>query len=99
MFRSTLKKLARTLTTSSRCPARAMSSRPALAVEGLEDRMVLSTASLVGSTLQVTADAGRFVVSRPRGPLVARFRTITFQVDHATSSKLDVLDGNTLLGK
>src|SRR5262249_25381387 len=47
----------------------------------------------------VDADAGHFVLSRPRGPLVAQFRTISFQVDHATSSKLDVFDGNTLLGK
>ncbi len=59
MLRSILRKLSRTLTSTTRRPARPMNRRARLAVEGLEDRLVLSTvasAGLAGSTLDVIVD-------------------------------------------
>jgi hypothetical protein len=99
MFRSAFRKLSRSLTTSARRPARAPARRAALSVEGLEDRMVLSTATLAGSVLQVTADPGTFLFGFPGHPPTRIVRQITFQADQAHPSKLDVLDSGTLLGQ
>jgi hypothetical protein len=73
--------------------------RPALQVEGLEDRMVLSTATQVGSALLVTADPGLFGVNLPGHPIVAHIRSISFQTDQANHAKVDVLDSGAVLGK
>jgi hypothetical protein len=51
MLRSTLRTLSRALTSTARRPARPMTRRTALAVEGLEDRLVLTSATQLGSTL------------------------------------------------
>jgi hypothetical protein len=63
--------------------------------------MVLSTASQVGAVLQVSADPGSIQIINTKGAIgiVRHVRQLSFQVDHATSSKLDVFDGTTLLGK
>ena len=73
--------------------------RAGLCVEGLEDRMVLSTATQVGSALQVTADAGFFRAAGLRLPIVAHIRQITFQADAVQHGKLDVIDNGALLGR
>jgi hypothetical protein len=99
MFRSALRKLSRSLSTTSRRPARPPARRAAPAVEGLEDRMVLSTATLKGSVLQVTADPGTLKLGNPGHPTVQIVRQITFQADQAHPSKLDVLDNGKLLGQ
>jgi hypothetical protein len=103
MLSATIRKLAKCLTTTSRRPARASTRQTALAVEGLEDRMVLSTAMQTGSTLLVIADPGRNLGSIGKAPSVAVIgspinqpRPITFQADRGL---LDVLDSGTLLGK
>lgn len=72
--------------------------RAALQVEGLEDRLVLSTARLIGPTLFVNASPG-FVEPSPPGHPRFHIRTISFQVDQANHAKLDVLDSGTLLGE
>jgi hypothetical protein len=73
----------------------------ALQVEGLEDRLVLSTASLNPSTglLQVVASRGTFSQSSPGGPVVEHIRQITLEVDKVQTTKLDVLDNGALLGQ
>jgi hypothetical protein len=53
MLRSTLRTLSRTLTSSTRRPARTMTRRTTLAVEALEDRLVLSTTTLHAATRHV----------------------------------------------
>jgi hypothetical protein len=56
MFRSTLRSLSRSLTSSSSRPARHISCRTTLAIEGLEDRLALSlTPSTVDPTQQYEA--------------------------------------------
>jgi hypothetical protein len=79
--------------------ARRVPRRSALQVEGLEDRTVLSTASLVGSTLLVTADSGTFGISFPGHTIPPHIRQTTFQADAIQHGKLDVFDGGTLLGR
>jgi hypothetical protein len=78
---------------------RRQSSSVTLQAEGLEDRMVLSSASLVGSTLLVHADPGSFVRSRPGGPFVAHFRDITLQADPLHPARVQVLDNGHKLGE
>ncbi len=70
-------------------------------VEGLEDRLVLSTASLNPATglLSVAASPGTFSRSRPGGPIVAHIRQIEFEADGHKARTLDVFDGTTLLGQ
>jgi hypothetical protein len=63
--------------------------RAAPQVEGLEDRLVLSTANPVGTTLQVVVSQG--TASQPQ--------QITFQADPLKNSFLDVLDNGSLLGR
>ena len=58
MLRSILRKLSRSMTSNSSRPARPMSGRTTLAIEGLEDRLALSTASQLGSTLLIEANLG-----------------------------------------
>jgi hypothetical protein len=58
----------------------------------------MSTASLVGSTLSVTADPGFFAIS-PGHPGTEVIRQTTFQADPIQLGKLDVYDGGTLLGR
>ncbi len=103
MLRSTMRKLARCLTTTSGSPARAAARRPALTVEGLEDRLVLSTASLVGSVLTVTADPGSNFGVAPSfagsGSTVNAPRPITFQAVRGNPLELDVFDSGALLGQ
>jgi hypothetical protein len=89
MLRSTLRKLAKGLTSTSRRPARAATRRPTPAVEGLEDRMVLSTTAFTGPTLSIFASPG--TATQDRAILLTR--------DHGNSSLLDVFDGPTLLGR
>ncbi len=48
MLRSTLRKLSRALTSTTRRPARPMTRRTALQVEGLEDRLVMATNLPIG---------------------------------------------------
>jgi hypothetical protein len=67
-------------------------------VEGLEDRLVLSTARQVGSTLLVNVTPGLVGGPSPPGhPRPAHFRKVSFQVDQANPAKLDVLDAGKLL--
>jgi hypothetical protein len=61
--------------------------RPTLEV--LEDRLVLSTATQVLSTLNITADPGT----------ATNVRSILMEVDATDPTKLDVLDTGTVLGK
>ncbi|HLJ91924.1 MAG TPA: hypothetical protein VKU02_01895 [Gemmataceae bacterium] len=81
--------------------ARRAPRRASLQVEGLEQRTVLSTASLSGSTLLVTADPGTITIVHGNGTIgiIPEFRQITFKVDASQPKKFDVLDGNTLLGQ
>ena len=103
MLRSTMRKLARCLTTTAGRPARAATRRPAPTVEGLEDRLVLSTATLAGSTLTVIASPGsNFGV----GPSVAGSgsttnapRAITFQETYGNPFQFNVFDSGVLLGQ
>lgn len=81
MLRSTIRKLARRRITTSRRPARISARRPSLAVEGLEDRMVPSTATLTGSTLSIVASSGD---------------SILLKADLVDHSKLDVFAGPQL---
>jgi hypothetical protein len=62
-------------------------SRPTL--EALEDRLVPSTATQVGSTLFINASAGTSTHVRP----------ILVEVDPIDHTKMDVFDSGTLLGK
>jgi hypothetical protein len=99
-MRRFLSKLMRdTRTTSKARAARPAARRTSLQVEGLEDRTVLSTASLVGSTLVVNADPGILTIGLPGHPGIRHVRQITFQVDQAQPAKLDVLDDGHLLGR
>jgi len=75
-------------TTSSARGGRGAPRRASLQVEGLEDRLVLSTAKLVGTTLEVVASPGT----------VNHLRQITFQADPHKAGFLDVLDDGILLG-
>jgi hypothetical protein len=87
-------------TTGADRAARGAPRRAALQVEGLEDRMVLSSASLVGSTLQVAADPGtppHFV--RGRGFIPPIIQQINFQLDAKQPGMLDVSEGATSLGQ
>jgi hypothetical protein len=86
-------------TTNKARAARPVSRRTSLRVEGLEDRTVLSTAALVGSALQVTADPGLISTPKPGISILKHIRQITFQADPAQAGKLDVLDDGTLLGR
>jgi hypothetical protein len=61
--------------------------RPSL--EGLEDRVTPSSATQVGSTLNIIASPGTASTVRP----------IVLQVDATDHTKIDVLDSGTLLGK
>ena len=63
MLRSMLRKLSHSLTSNSSRPARPMSCRTTLAIEGLEDRLALSTASQLGSTMLIEANLGYTVYS------------------------------------
>jgi hypothetical protein len=56
MFRSALRRLTNGLTSASRSPARPPARRASLAVEGLEDRTLLSTLTLTGLTPVASAD-------------------------------------------
>jgi hypothetical protein len=70
-----------------------------LGLEGLEDRMVLSTASLSGSTLLVNASPGHFEPAGPRLPLeVAHIRDISIQQDPVNHARLEVFDSGKVLG-
>ena len=103
MLRSTMRKLARCLTTTSGRPARAATRRPAPTVEGLEDRLVLSTATLAGSTLTVIASPGSNFGVAPSfagsGSTINAPRPITFQEAYGNPFQFDVLDSGTLLGQ
>jgi hypothetical protein len=97
MFRF-LNKLFRDLrTTKTARPARRAPRRTNLQLEYLEDRLALSTASLVGSTLLVNADPGRGPVFFNGHVFPAQIRQITFKDDAHQPGKLDVLDNGTLL--
>jgi hypothetical protein len=63
--------------------------RTRLQFERLEDRLVLSTATQFGSTLNIIADPGTATSAR----------TILLQVDPVNPTKLDVKDGTTSLGQ
>jgi hypothetical protein len=65
----------------------------------MEERTVLSSATLAGSTLVVNASPGVFKPVGPGLPIVAHFRTITLQEDAANHAKIDVLDSGKLLGE
>jgi hypothetical protein len=98
-----LSQLARPFHTATRARApRRTPRRATLGLEGLEDRLVLSTATLTGSTLLVNASPGFFKPAGPGLPFVAHFRTISFQEDSVNHARLDVIDSGkvlTLLGK
>jgi hypothetical protein len=85
----------RTTSAAHRAPRRA-----SLQVEGLEDRLVLSTASLTGSTLAVNVDPGGFHIVNPiksaiivAGPV----NQITLQADAHNPGKLQILDNGALV--
>jgi hypothetical protein len=70
-----------------------------LGLEGLEDRMVMSTATLAGSTLLVNASPGHFEQAGPRLPLeVAHIRDISIFQDAVNPAKVDVVDSGKVLG-
>jgi hypothetical protein len=70
-----------------------------LRAEGLEDRMVLSSASLVGSTLEVQADPGRPGIVFGGHFVPPIVRQITIEADALHPHKVDVFDGAALLGQ
>jgi hypothetical protein len=80
-------------------PACQPSCRASLRAEGLEDRMVLASASLVGSTLLVTADPGHFGIILPGHVIPAVVQQIRFEADALHPHKVDVSEGTTLLGQ
>jgi hypothetical protein len=84
MFRSMMRKLTNNFATTSQRPARSLTRRPTLAVEGLEDRLVMTATAFNPPTLDVFASPDR---------------AILFTRDSGNSSLLDVFDGGTLLGK
>jgi hypothetical protein len=75
--------------------------RAALQVEGLEDRMVLSTATLNGSTLLVNADPGTLSIIHGNGTIgiLQHIRQITFEIDKVGNQRFNVLDNGTSLGQ
>ncbi len=73
--------------TSRHRPRASARSRPAL--EGLEDRMALSTVNQLGATLNLVASPGTATAAR----------TILLEVDSTNPAKLDVKDNGTLLGQ
>src|SRR5271166_1872279 len=77
----------RARTPRSRRPARGSTFQ--LTMEGLEDRLVPSTASQLGSTLNVVASPGTSSTAR----------TILLEVDQINPTKLDVKDNGALLGQ
>jgi hypothetical protein len=80
-------------TTKTARPARRAPRRANLQLEGLEDRMALSTVSQVGSTLLV-ADPGLNSVIHGNGSsgIVQNNQQIAFQADPAQPSKVQGLD-------
>jgi hypothetical protein len=83
---------------TKRTPRRAQ-RRAMLGLEGLEERTVMSTASLSGSTLLINASPGHFESAGPRLNLeVAHIRDISIQQDAAAPAKLEVLDSGKVLG-
>jgi hypothetical protein len=87
MLRSVWRHLKKDWTRTSRRPGRASTRRPTLEV--LEDRLALSSATQLASTLRIVADPGTSTAAR----------TILLQVDSVNPSKLDVKDNSTLLGQ
>ncbi len=88
MLRSLWRRFAADRVRASRRPSRGSArSRPAL--EGLEDRMVLSTVNQFGSTLNIVASPGTATAAR----------TIQLEADALNPAKLDVKDNGTLLGQ
>jgi hypothetical protein len=75
--------------------------RAALQVEGLEDRMVLSAATQVGSTVQVIADPGTISIIHGNGTIgiIPHIRQITFEIDKVGNQRFNVLDNGTSLGQ
>jgi hypothetical protein len=65
---------------------RRVPQRVALQVEGLEDRMVLSTATQVGSTVLVNADPGTISIIHGNGTIdiIPHIRQIAFEIDAFT---------------
>jgi hypothetical protein len=87
MLHSVWRHLKRDWTRTSRRPGRASTRRPTL--EALEDRLALSSATQLGSTLNITVDPGTPSNVRPIGMVV----------DGTDHTKLDVFDTGVLLGK
>jgi hypothetical protein len=87
MLRSMWRYLTNDRARAPRRPTRAFTCRPTL--EGLEDRVTPSSATQVGSTLNIVADPGT----------TSATREILLQVDSTKPSKLDVKDSGTLLGQ
>ncbi len=95
-----LSKLARPFQKANKARApRRTPRRPMLGLEGLEDRMALSTASLTGSTLLVNASPGSFVPPAGSGlPIVGHIRAISIQQDVTNPARLEVMDSGKVLG-
>jgi hypothetical protein len=82
--------------------ARRTPRRAALQVEGLEDRMVLSTATLSGPTLLVNADPGTTTIVHGKNGtigIIQHIRQITFEIDKVGNKRFNVLDNGTSLGQ
>jgi len=88
MLRSTLRKLSRALTSTTRRSARPMTRRASLAVEGLEDRLVLSAASPTGSTMHAMDEGPEESITFAYGKLGVAYQSqqITFSADSSPST-------------
>jgi hypothetical protein len=98
-MRRFLKKVFRNVCPATTAQSERRAPRTSLQLEGMEDRTVLSSATLSGATLSVNASPGVFKAAGPGLPIVAHFRTITLQEDATNHAKIDVLDSGKLLGK
>ncbi len=86
-------------TTKNAPPARRAPRRANLQLEALDERVLLSGASLSGSTLSVVADPGTFGINLQGHVLPPFVRQINFEADAQNPALLDVSEGSTPLGQ
>jgi hypothetical protein len=79
-------------------PARRM-RRTNLEVECLDERVLLSTASLMNGILTVNADPGRFGIILPGHVIPPVIQQVNFKADVNNHAMLDVSEGSTSLGQ
>jgi hypothetical protein len=96
-MRSFLSNLFRDFRTATRPrPARRTPRRVNLGVECLDERVLLSTASLMNGILTVNADPGVFGILKVHPPIVQQ---VNFKADVNNHAMLDVSEGSTSLGQ